>query len=383
MLKIAVDIDDTIADFITGLNNYANKVLDACYKIEDYTNTRFGKIWSNVTEERSQEIITQFIFSNNSLDLIPIKDAYDVLKEIKNLGGVEFHIVSARHTLLMDDTKKWLDTHYPDIFSSITLCNYHGEGEKLSKGDVCVGLGVKVLIDDNPLNLDNSNSFKNLIIHKKPWNNEGYEWIQIKAELIKLYNEHINTLTDILKNKDMLIGISGKIGSGKNAAADIITEIFPMFKQFAFANRLKETVAALTATSMEMNNDRKQKGYIAPGFTYSLGRLHQKIGSGMKELIDPLIWVNCLISSVTKHSIITDCRHICEADACAAKDAILIRINGDPLKIRELNKDGRDLNHISETELDNYPFIHVIDNNGTLSDLRRKILDIIVNQINK
>lgn len=37
------------------------------------------------------------------------------------------------------------------------------------------------------------------------------------------------------------------------------------------------------------------------------------------------------------------------------------RINDDPLAIRARNEDGRNLEHISETDLDNYPFEHVIE----------------------
>jgi hypothetical protein len=55
-------------------------------------------------------------------------------------------------------------------------------------------------------------------------------------------------------------------------------------------------------------------------------------------------------------------------------DGIMIRINGDPALVRA--NSNRDLNHISETALDNADFEYVINNNGTLTELREKLEEI-------
>lgn len=68
--------------------------------------------------------------------------------------------------------------------------------------------------------------------------------------------------------------------------------------------------------------------------------------------------------------MVGDVRFQIETNALVNKNTHLLRINGDPVKIREKNEDGRDLNHISETDLDDYAFENVIENNGSMNELR-------------
>ena len=64
----------------------------------------------------------------------------------------------------------------------------------------------------------------------------------------------------------MLIGLSGKIGSGKDTAADFIEEIisndptgFPIFKTIRFADKVKEIVALILGISINELEDRDFK----------------------------------------------------------------------------------------------------------------------------
>jgi len=50
-----------------------------------------------------------------------------------------------------------------------------------------------------------------------------------------------------------LIGLSGKIGSGKNEVARIIRKYCPQFQERAFAWRLKEVVASATGHRRSRN----------------------------------------------------------------------------------------------------------------------------------
>lgn len=65
--------------------------------------------------------------------------------------------------------------------------------------------------------------------------------------------------------------------------------------------------------------------------------------------------------------LITDCRFIDEAEAIKARNGIIIRLNRDG---------GPQLDSESETELDDYTFDYVVDNNGTLEELYFKLQEI-------
>lgn len=79
-----------------------------------------------------------------------------------------------------------------------------------------------------------------------------------------------------------------------------------------------------------------------------------------KEIITYAIYPNWLI---------TDCRFKNEAKAIEDRSGVIIRVNRDTN-----NKD----NHLSETELDNYPFEYVIENNDSIEELIEKVKVVMI-----
>jgi len=172
----------------------------------------------------------------------------------------------------------------------------------------------------------------------------------------------------------MLIGISGKIGSGKDTVAGLIVHYSAEDWEIrGFADRLKLTVAALTNTTVEENYSRKGKQFQPPGFSHSLGVLQQKVGMALREHIDPNIWMNIALENTTnKFVIVADVRFQNEAEAIRNRGGMVIRVNGDPTHCRE--NDSRSHQHPSETELDHWPhFDWVIENSGTLEELSQHV----------
>ena len=97
----------------------------------------------------------------------------------------------------------------------------------------------------------------------------------------------------------MIIGIAGKMGSGKDTLARNIG--YPMF---AFANKLKEIARELFHVDPKIKGKRTRE-------------ILQKVGQGMRD-IDPNVWVNYLIEKlkgIGYNCIITDVRYVNEAQA--------------------------------------------------------------------
>jgi dephospho-CoA kinase len=184
----------------------------------------------------------------------------------------------------------------------------------------------------------------------------------------------------------MIIGLSGKIGSGKDTVADIIKKHYPLFINKSFAYKLKHIVAILTGTTIEENINRKGKTKYLEEWDMTLGQMQQKIGTEcFRDTFNKNTWIIALLSeynNVKDNWIVTDVRFPNELENIKIKDpnSIIIRINGDPLKIRNNNEkkdEKRDNNHPSETALDNYEhFDYIIENNGTLEELETKILNL-------
>lgn len=174
--------------------------------------------------------------------------------------------------------------------------------------------------------------------------------------------------------KIRLIGLSGKLQSGKDTVAGIIQDIMPgywMTKRFA--GKLKQIVSLLTGIPLEDLEDIAVKNSsLGPEWNnMSVRTLLQKVGTeAMRDVIHNDVWVNALFSDWerTKHLswVITDVRFENEAKAIKERGGIVIRIN----------RKGKEYtgNHPSEISLDNYQdFNHVVENDGDLVDLYSKI----------
>lgn len=185
----------------------------------------------------------------------------------------------------------------------------------------------------------------------------------------------------------MLIGISGKIGSGKDTAAELFQELYPgaNFEIKKFAGKLKQIATMLTGIPTEKFEEQEFKqtylgkewskfttsgefGDIVTEEKMTVRDLLQKLGTeAMRVGLHENVWVNATMAdyNVEKNWIITDVRFPNEAWAVKQK-GILIRINRDNLPVSS--------NHPSETSLDNFShFDFVIDNNGSIEDLRKKL----------
>lgn len=207
-----------------------------------------------------------------------------------------------------------------------------------------------------------------------------------------------------------LIALSGHSKSGKSLVATIIKMIdtwnksqflqinYPDIKQFiiTFLNN-KSTVATHGTTYVEVAFADCLKYVIAlifnidepkllwdqlfketpnslgltnkEGHVYSYRELLQLIGTEVCRTINPDIWIKALFNTLSDNGkyIISDVRFMNELKYCKENNAITIRIN----------RNVKQLNHQSETELDNCnDFDHIINNNGTIEDLVDKVLQL-------
>jgi hypothetical protein len=208
-----------------------------------------------------------------------------------------------------------------------------------------------------------------------------------------------------------LIGISGKIGSGKDTVGKVIqylsseaykkrersfesfqrghtnldafgTYYYSPWEIMKFAGKLKEVASLLTGIHVSNFEDQEFKKTYLPHewdtWYPNLDRpepmtvrtLLQKVGTDcMRDCLHRNVWVNALFAEFRPNVagedfpsnwIITDCRFPNEALAIKERNGVVIRVT----------RPGEDPGtHESETALDNWTFDYVIENNGTIEDL--------------
>ena len=189
----------------------------------------------------------------------------------------------------------------------------------------------------------------------------------------------------------MIIGISGKAGSGKDTAAKMLEVLYAnpdisyedfankRYKNFTdiqivhFADSLKETTQVLFRIGEWETNTQEGKKTTINWIGKTVRELLQGIGQGLRDAIDPNLWVKILFANTEGWSnyIIADVRYPNEVYAIKKRNGVLIRID---------RKGAGAGNHSSETALDNYKEWDVhIENNGSIEDLFETIKIFIKN----
>ena len=179
----------------------------------------------------------------------------------------------------------------------------------------------------------------------------------------------------------MIIGISGKAGSGKDTAAKMLEVLYAnpnisyedfankRYKNFAdiqivhFADSLKETTQVLFRIGEWETNTQEGKKTTINWIGKTVRELLQRIGQGLRDAIDFDLWVKILFANTEGWSnyIIADVRYPNEIKAIKERNGILLRID---------RKGAGAGNHSSETALDDYKEWDVhIENNGSIEDL--------------
>lgn len=145
----------------------------------------------------------------------------------------------------------------------------------------------------------------------------------------------------------LVFGLGHKARHGKDSAAQILIEQFPqLVKRFALADALRCYCR------------------VEHGMTVKDAPLLQKVGVAMRQR-NPNVWIDTLywqlVENAPRIAVITDVRFQNEADFVKALGGKLIRVTrlindeGDPYQATD-----RDPNHVSETELNAYPWDYEI-----------------------
>ena len=201
----------------------------------------------------------------------------------------------------------------------------------------------------------------------------------------------------------MIIGINGKIGSGKDTVGSIIQELCleyngPEWKIKKFAGKLKTTASLLTGIPVEKFEDQEFKKLdMNPEWGMTYREFLQKLGTeAMREGLHTNVWVNALFADYTPthyligafdtkltdgdpvypNWIITDMRFPNEMEAVVARGGITIRVVRPDMNSLQAMVPA----HASETALDEHTMHYEIINDGTIEDLVEKVRTILIKE---
>jgi hypothetical protein len=200
-----------------------------------------------------------------------------------------------------------------------------------------------------------------------------------------------------MKDKTMIVGICGLIGSGKDTIADYLIKDHN-FQKISFADKLKDSVATMFDWDRDLLDGKtdesrqwreKVDAYWSKetGETITPRLVLQLFGTEcMRDGFYDGIWVSLtkkkIIENPEQSFVIPDVRFPNEAK-------MLYEINGQVWRVKrgadpewfseyqQLGVEPKEV-HPSEWAWANTKFTHIVDNNDTIDKLRSQVKDLLV-----
>lgn len=151
--RIALDIDDTIADSTEALRRVVNSQLGVNLTREDYKIP--GEYWGYYERIwRHHGIADQLSFKQLNLQMaidqshVPlIEGAQAAVHRLAK--DVEVVLVTSREASWENATREWFTRHFDREDIKLYFCESHVDEKAKTKGQLCKELGVQLLVDDN------------------------------------------------------------------------------------------------------------------------------------------------------------------------------------------------------------------------------------------
>lgn len=184
----------------------------------------------------------------------------------------------------------------------------------------------------------------------------------------------------------MILGLVGYIGSGKGTVADILVR-HHHYRKFAFADALKDSISVIFGWDRHLlegdtNASRAFRERIDPWWSHKFGfevtprLIMQKMGTeACRNGIADNIWIAALEKRIQDHKnvVISDVRFSNEVDFIRSVGGTVIRVKrGEDPSIEERKK-----MHSSETDWNNVFPDAIIENNGTIDQLKDDLSNIL------
>jgi hypothetical protein len=171
----------------------------------------------------------------------------------------------------------------------------------------------------------------------------------------------------------MIVGLCGYGRSGKDTVAQRLVE--HGWGHYAFADGVRELVElidpwvpGLSDQGFPLHTLLNAVGWEGSKDTWpEVRRLLQETGTRCREVFGPTVWVDLLSRRIGREE-----RHVVVSDVRFPNEARWVQNLGGKVLWVERPGVGPANDHPSETGMDDYPVNGVINNGGTVDDLRRE-----------
>ncbi len=166
-MKIGIDIDEVVVEFMKGYLNFHNKKHNTCYKLNDITNYHLWKCGFHKNKEESVREVVEFSDSDyfNSLSLV--KGAKSSLKKLFEI--YKSYFITSRSEDIKEKTKNFFYLNFPKNKYEFVFSGEIYGGK--TKSEICSEFGIQIMVEDNAdYAFDCAEKGIKTFLLDKPWN---------------------------------------------------------------------------------------------------------------------------------------------------------------------------------------------------------------------
>ncbi len=172
-------MDDVLMEFGIPLFHFFNSRNGTNFTISDAHHFDLDKVWK-CDRQYAIKTVLDFYDSDMHHNAMPTNGSVDFMNKLKSDNN-ELFVITARPSEYEIITKKWIDKHFPKIFSDIIFLNHHGSGgtsenhKSKKKSDACLDLKIDIFIDDALHNVNDVAQIETIkiFLFDRPWNRNG------------------------------------------------------------------------------------------------------------------------------------------------------------------------------------------------------------------
>ena len=144
---IAIDIDEVLVETAPGVIRHYNSKYGTNVRLKDYYSDDFNH-WRVPDFATAVQRVNEFADTEEYMQLPPVKHSIRVIQDLAK--SYHLYVITGRPDFISEVTKIWLEKHFPNLFKRVIFSNFYDPDKQRSKGEICVELGIDLLIDDHP-----------------------------------------------------------------------------------------------------------------------------------------------------------------------------------------------------------------------------------------
>jgi hypothetical protein len=146
-MKIAIDIDETLIDFMGSFAEWQNRRYLTSYKVSQLQGLDFWTTWGYDKPEAIRRT-EEFYFSPEQLLISVIDGAREVIEELAKYH--ELYTATARPERVKNITRRLIENNFPRCFKDHFCVGTWGiEAPAMNKAQRCKEEGIELVIDDS------------------------------------------------------------------------------------------------------------------------------------------------------------------------------------------------------------------------------------------